>query len=73
MLNVMRFWMDLGLDGFRADAVPYLFEEKAPTARTSRRPMPSSSGSAAYSTQSTRARILLAEANQWPADLRALL
>ena len=27
MLNTMRFWLDLGLDGFRLDAVPYLFEE----------------------------------------------
>src|SRR3989304_2944484 len=28
MLNVARFWLDLGLDGFRADAVPYLFERE---------------------------------------------
>ena len=28
MINIMRYWADLGLDGFRADAVPYLFERE---------------------------------------------
>ena len=28
MLKVVRFWLDLGVDGFRADAVPYLFERE---------------------------------------------
>ncbi len=28
MLNILRFWLNLGLDGFRCDAVPYLFERE---------------------------------------------
>ncbi len=31
MLEVLRFWLDLGLDGFRLDAVPYLFERDGTT------------------------------------------
>ena len=28
MIKVMRFWLEMGIDGFRADAVPYLFEQE---------------------------------------------
>ena len=34
----MRFWLELGVDGFRLDAVPYLLSARAPIARTCRRP-----------------------------------
>jgi maltose alpha-D-glucosyltransferase/alpha-amylase len=70
MLNVIQFWLDLGLDGFRADAVPYLFEREG----TSCENLPETH---AYLKQMRRfvdqnfpGCILLAEANQWPQDLR---
>lgn len=70
MLNVARFWLDLGLDGFRADAVPYLFEREGTNCEN----LPETH---AYLKEVRRFleehypdRVLLAEANQWPGDLR---
>jgi len=70
MLNVVKFWMDLGLDGFRADAVPYLFEREGTNCEN----LPETH---AFLKQMRRLvderypeAILLAEANQWPQDLR---
>ena len=71
MLEIMRFWLDRGLDGFRCDAVPYLFEREGTTCEN----LPETH---AYLKRLRRAldshyrgRILLAEANQWPRDVRA--
>ena len=71
MLRVMQFWLDLGIDGFRADAVPYLFEREGTNCEN----LPETH---AYLKQIRRfidenypGRILLAEANQWPEDVRA--
>ncbi len=73
MLNVMRFWLDFGVDGFRVDAVPYLFERQG----TSCENLPETH---AYLKQMRRfvdqnypGRILLCEANQWPQDVREYL
>ncbi len=70
MLEVMTYWLDLGLDGFRCDAVPYLFEREGTICEN----LPETH---AYLKELRRhlderypGRILLAEANQWPADVR---
>ncbi len=70
MLDILKFWLDLGIDGFRADAVPYLFEregtncENLPETHTYLKEV------RAYIDQHYPGRILLAEANQWPEDVR---
>ncbi len=70
MQEVMKFWLDLGVDGFRADAVPYLFEREGTDCEN----LPETH---AYLKELRRfmdehypGRILLCEANQWPEDVR---
>jgi maltose alpha-D-glucosyltransferase / alpha-amylase len=71
MLDVMRFWLDQGLDGFRCDAVPYLIEREG----TSGENLPETHGvlkelRAVIDREYGGDRVLLAEANQWPEDVR---
>ncbi|TML63046.1 MAG: maltose alpha-D-glucosyltransferase [Actinobacteria bacterium] len=69
MLDVVRFWLDIGLDGFRLDAVPYLYERDG----TSGENLPETHEylrQLRKEVDSTHpGRVLLAEANQWPADV----
>ncbi len=69
MLDVCRFWLDIGIDGFRLDAVPYLFEEEGTNCEN----LP---GTHAFLARARNlidteypGRILLAEANQWPKNV----
>ncbi len=69
MLDAVRFWLDLGLDGFRLDAVPYLFERDG----TNGENLPETHD---YLKRVRRmvddefpGKVLLAEANQWPEDV----
>jgi len=69
MKDVARFWLRFGVDGFRLDAVPYLFEEEGTNCEN----LPQTH---AYLREMREmvdtefpGAILLAEANQWPADV----
>jgi len=70
VLKAMRFWLDMGVDGLRMDAIPYLCErdgtscENLPETHTVIRALRAAID-ADYAN-----RLILAEANQWPADVR---
>ena len=69
MLDVVRYWLDVGLDGFRLDAVPYMFErdgtdcENLPDTHAYLRRLRKEVDSL------YPGKVLLAEANQWPEDV----
>ena len=71
MLSVLRFWLDLGLDGFRLDAVPYLFERDGTSCENLPETHAFLKRLRATVEQEYQDRVLLAEANQWPEDVVA--
>jgi maltose alpha-D-glucosyltransferase/alpha-amylase len=70
MLKVIKFWLDLGIDGFRADAVPYLIEREGTNCENLPETHDILKTVRAYIDEFYPGRVLLAEANQWPADVR---
>ncbi len=70
MLNVARFWLDLGIDGFRADAVPYLFEREGTNCENLPETHEYLKRLRAFMEENYPGRILLCEANQYPEDVR---
>jgi maltose alpha-D-glucosyltransferase/alpha-amylase len=69
MLRVLRFWFDLGIDGFRLDAVPYLYEEEGTNCENLARTHEYLQRVRDEVDASYPDRVLLAEANQWPEDV----
>ena len=70
MWKVMTFWLELGVDGFRLDAVPYLVEREGTSCENLPETHAIIKDFRARLDASYPGRMLLAEANQWPADLR---
>jgi maltose alpha-D-glucosyltransferase / alpha-amylase len=71
MLEVISFWLEMGLDGLRLDAVPYLFEAEGTNCEN----LPETHQFLKRIRREVDARfparLLLAEANQWPSEVRA--
>ncbi|HSQ19541.1 MAG TPA: alpha-amylase family glycosyl hydrolase, partial [Blastocatellia bacterium] len=71
IIDVVSFWIEMGIDGLRLDAAPYLFEregtncENLPETHTFLKRL------RAYVDERYPGRVLLAEANQWPEDVVA--
>jgi maltose alpha-D-glucosyltransferase/alpha-amylase len=70
MLRVMKFWLDLGIDGFRADAVPYLFEREGTNCENLPETHAYLKRIRRFMDENYPGKILLCEANQWPEDVR---
>src|SRR5450631_2359030 len=70
VLQTMRFWLDMGVDGFRLDAIPYLVEREGTNNENLRETHAVIKELRAAIDASYKNRFLLAEANQWPEDVR---
>jgi maltose alpha-D-glucosyltransferase/alpha-amylase len=70
VLKAMRFWLDMGVDAMRMDAIPYLVERDGTNCEN----LPSTHEKIkqirAAIDEGYANRLILAEANQWPADVR---
>jgi maltose alpha-D-glucosyltransferase/alpha-amylase len=69
MLDALSFWMDLGLDGFRVDAVPYLYEREGTNCENLPETHAFCKRMRAFVEEHYPNCLLLAEANQWPEDV----
>ena len=69
LIEVLRFWLDLGMDGFRLDAVPYLYEREGTNGENLPETHDYLKRVRAEIDANYPDRVLLAEANQWPADV----
>ena len=70
MIAVIKFWLDLGIDGFRADAIPYLFEDEGTNCENLPQTHDFIKRVRKFMDDNYPGRILLSEANQWPEDVR---
>ena len=70
MWNVMKYWLEMGVDAFRLDAIPYLVEREGTNCENLPETHEVLKELRRQLDENFPGRMLLAEANQWPADLR---
>jgi maltose alpha-D-glucosyltransferase/alpha-amylase len=70
VLNVMEFWLEIGVDGFRLDAIPYLIEREGTSNENLRETHEVIKQIRRRIDADYPGRMLLAEANMWPEDVR---
>ncbi|MGC8464741.1 MAG: maltose alpha-D-glucosyltransferase [Acidimicrobiales bacterium] len=69
MIEVVDFWLSRGLDGFRMDAVPYLFEREGTNGENLPETHAFLKRVRSFVDSKYADKVLLAEANQWPKDV----
>ena len=69
MIRVARFWLDVGIDGFRCDAIPYLYEREGTNCENLPETHEFLRAFRAFMDAEYPGKLMLAEANQWPHDV----
>ena len=69
ILDIVSFWLDRGINGFRVDAVPYLYEREGTSCENLPETHVFCKELRAHVDRNYPGTLLLAEANQWPNDL----
>ncbi len=70
VVKIMRYWLDMGVDGLRVDAIPYLVEREGTNCENLPETHAVMKRIRAEIDKNYAARTILAEANQWPDDVR---
>jgi maltose alpha-D-glucosyltransferase / alpha-amylase len=70
VLKAMRFWLDMGVDALRMDAIPYLVERDGTSCENLPETHAAIKNIRAAIDRDYENRLILAEANQWPTDVR---